>query len=661
MEFMNDPDFVRSPLTGLGRDHWMAIVRSLVDGVFSHVESPEGPVLLPKPSPVCYPNEGDPASRFRAAEFEGISRTLMAALPLIAADRNAMSHGIGLFEFYRSQILLMSTPDSPRFLGTFEQFDAGVGRQLHQHTCEGAVLSLCLMLLPDLWNSYSQSEKKQIAKMISNYAHGRTNAQNWRMFNVLMLTFLKKNGFGIDDAVLQDHLLNLMSYYSGDGWYVDHASYDMYNPWAFHFWLPYWCTLYGDEHEPEIAAIIESRNRQFVETWPRFYDRRGHQLMWGRSLIYRFAAAAALTVRFVRPEPGMNPGFARRIASGNLQQFFLQKGFLKNNVPCLGFTRPFESLIQPYSCAASPFWFSQLFTALLLPESNPFWAATENEGFWPELGGRSVEINLSGPGIQIINHGKTGATEIRTAKVSHREPYYNQLSFNTFFGWEATDGEGPHSGHYSFREQGRDEPFRLPGTISYSRSEGGVLYRQLDLKSDLPRPYYGGEWMDLADITVPGGVIRVDRLRVAYANDLVLGHYALPHVDGGAVAVVQGDADGCRVISAETDGRAICMTAVHGWSRLHPMQRSRVNSEADESTYIMAERSRETDSPGMEIFITVLLHRSDNTPWSADEQMPINEWHIVPLTEGGFPCGVKLELKDGRTFIVNYKNIDGCH
>jgi len=270
-------------------------------------------------------------------------------------------------------------------------------------------------------------------------------------------------------------------------------------------------------------------------------------------------------------------------------------------------------------------------------------------------------MELAGPGIQLINHGKTGTTEIRSAKVSHGEPYYNQLLFNTAFCWEAQTESGANAGIYSFRETGCNEPFHIPCAIGYSRVEDEVLYRQLNLKNpDGERPYFGGEWMDLADITIPGGVLRVDRLRVAYKNDLILGHLALPHINHCAAETSRFEIEGCSGISAKiADGRTAAMVAVHGWRGLGSTQHSGLNPETENSTVIFSERTRTQDYSGIELFITVMLHRLDGDEWTDDELMPIRKWRIIPWTKEGFPCAVEIELKDGRSILVDYKNMDG--
>ena len=63
----------------------------------------------------------------------------------------------------------------------------------------------------------------------------------------------------------------------------------------------------------------------------------------------------------------------------------------------------------------------------------------------------------------------------------------------------------------------------------------GVLYRQLIMRKP---PNNGvGYIIDLAEITIPGGVIRVDRCRLAFEHELTLGHFGLPHMDGKKAGV----------------------------------------------------------------------------------------------------------------------------
>ena len=657
------PDPVRSPLTGLTRQHWLDAARFLTEGVFQYIEDMDAPIALPKQNDVSYPQPEDPQHRFQAAEFEGLSRTMMAAGPVLADNPDTVCHGINLRDYYANQILLGTDPRSPRFWGRISEFTKTSGRMQFQQTVEGAALVINLMnTRKRIWDHYSVKERQQVADLISDYAHNLTIGHNWRFFNVLMLTFLKVNGYAIDEAALLDHLQHLLSCYVGDGWYIDDTNYDLYNPWGFHFYGPLWFRWYGDEHEPEIAALIQERNREFMKNWPRFFARDGKQLMWGRSIIYRFAASTAFGAHFLMNDPVIDPGFARRIASGNVLQFLTREELYVNGLPCLGYYGPFEPLIQFYSCAASPFWLAKVFVALTLPEDSPFWTAQENEGFWPGLGERTETVELPGPGMQVINHGSTGTTELRTGKVLLHDTYYNQLQFNPDFPVETETPLGTNAASYSIREKDMGHAFRIPLNIAFNKIEDGSLYRLQNTQPvGLIDPNKGGvnrgpERIDYADIVIPGGVIRVDRVRVPYRYELQLGHFALPHFKDRAAEVEKA---GNGLVASIADGRKLAMIPVHGWDRIDAAVHRKLNPEADESTVLYCERIREQDYSGMEVFVTVQLHRLDGGDWTEDELNPIASLEILPWAPSGSACGVKLLLRDGRDYLIDYGYVDG--
>ena len=658
-----DPDYGLSPHTGMTRRHWLDAARMMTDGVFRHIADINAPIALPKQSSVTYPQANDPEWRFKAAEFEGLARTLLAAGPVMAADPEVESNGLRLRDYYANQILLATDPTSPRYLGRISDFTRVSGRVQHQHTVEGAALVIGLASTkPLVWDRYTDAQRDQVAALISDYAHALSIGHNWRFFNVLMLTFLKANGYSIDDAALEDHLQHLLSNYVGDGWYIDDTNYDLYNPWGFHYYGPLWCDWFGREHMPAVAEIIEKRNREFVRTWPRFFSRRGKQLMWGRSIIYRFAASAAFGAHFLFDDPVIDPGFARRIASGNLLQFLSRPGVMVNGLPCLGYYGPFEPLIQFYSCAASPFWMAKCFVALGLPEDSPFWTTRENESYWPELGAASASTELEGPGLQVVNHGARGTTELKPAKVLLNETYYNQLQLNPDFPLEAPSPEGANAANYTVREHDAGHDFRMPLSIAFNKFEDGVLYRVQNTKpkggSD---PHKGGvnrgpECIDLADIVLPGGVLRIDRVRIPYRYELHLGHYALPHRYGGHAAV---ERHGKSCTASIGDGRKVAMTPIHGWDRIRTATHQGLHPEADASTVLYAERVREKDYSGMEVFATVMLHRIDGGDWTEDELEPVDSFEVLPWSPTGVACGVRVRLKDGREYLIDYGRVDG--
>ncbi len=651
---VTDPDRTLSPFTGMARRHWIDAGQFLLEGVFGHVPAFDDPIRLQGPEGRTYPKPDDPAFKHRAREFEGLARTFMIAAPLVADRPDVEAGGYGLRDYYANQILLASDPSHPNYLGTITQWLEETGTPLYQHTAEGAALALGLWWSKDvIWDRYSKAERDQVARLLHDYTHHRTNAHNWRSFNVTMGTFLKLTGYDVDDALLRDHLENLLAYYAGDGWYRDLGSYDYYSCWAFQFYLPIWAEMYGYDHEPEMASIIERRHARLAETYPLMFGRDGKSLMWGRSIIYRCAASAAIASAFCLKETPLDPGWARRIASGNLLQFIARDDVFVEGIPSLGFYRTFDPLVQGYSCAASPFWLAKIYLAMTHAADSPFWTATETEGAWPEIGQGQRTVSLSGPGLTITAHGPTGATELRPGKVPGKSnPNYTRLAYHTEFLWEDDAPEGATAMAYSLREYlPQIQEFNAHQDLRYGGMEGGVLYRHGQLRGWMAR-------MDYADIPVPGGVLRVDRPRIPQCHELHLAHYGMPHVGGKAPTVERRDVDGYPVLLGAIPGRQIALVAYSGWDALETMVHEERNAEATTSTVLYARRVRERDFSPIELLVTLMLHKTDDAPWTDEALQPVATLEPVPWTASGQPHGLVVTLKDGSTYTIDWGNIE---
>jgi len=652
---VRNPDTRLRPFSGLARRHWLEAAEYLLDGVFGHVRDFEAPIVFPKPSQVLYPKDTDPPWKHRAMEFEGLARTFMLAAPLLAEKPETRVRGFALRDYYANQILALSDPRSPCYAGKISELDQQYNAKLYQHTVEGAALTVGLLeSRAVIWERFTPAQKDQVAGLLSDFALARTNGHNWRWFNVLMAAFLKLNGYPVDEAPIRDHLQNILAFYAGDGWYRDGQTFDYYSCWAFQFYAPIWCWCYGYRHEPEAAAILEQRHAELMRTYPLMFGRNGYSLMWGRSSIYRCAASAPLAGAFLLKQTPLDPGWARRICSGNLLQFLARDDFLANGIPSLGFYGPFEPMVQGYSCAASPFWVSKLFLALTVPADAPFWTAAENEGAWPGLGRGQKTAVLPGPGLVLTAHGPSGAAELRSAKILSKssDPNYLRLAYNTAFLWESDSKAGATAMSYCLREAGAEKEFYPHVDLLFGGVQGGVLYRLAHLRSWMAR-------LDLADLPIPGGVIRVDRLRIPQDYELHLGHYALPHLVGRKPLVCEVTAAGHAAITAAIPGRRVALLAYHGWDGVAAMEHQGLNAETSGSTVIYARRLRPRINSGVELVVTVMLHRTDDGEWTEDELCPIRQAEFLPYAPSGQPCGLRLSLRDGAQFLVDYGNLEG--
>ena len=674
---VENPDFDLSPFSGMSKKHYIELAKYLLERAFTHVKFLETPLTFPVVPGKTYPQPDAPEWRYRSADFEALERTFTLAAPLIHIDPATTINNINLRDYYCLHLYNAFTPGHANSLPLPEDLPDSN----YQFTCEFGGLFKTLLLMPDtIWFRFTEKQRDEMVVTISKWAHHRTTQNNWRIFNITTLSFLKKYGYAIDDELLKSHLLWVVSYHSGDGWYLE-QTYNYYSISLFIVYTTIWNRTFGDQYYPEIAEIIEKSARKLMESVTGFFARNGYINMWSRSICYRTWVSGAFPVAFMLKEKsGLDAGWARRLCSGSLLQFVTREEFYCNDIPSLGFYGQKEYMIQNYSCAGSPFLMFLPFICLALPDNSPFWTAKENEGMWEGLGNNSNKIVLENPGLVLVNHGKTGTSEIIPGKVYYDDPNYSKLAYNTHFPWEDHNPNGGTSMEYSFRSldprdlRGDDVNFYLTGqkidndseknsifTTSQSMLYNGirkdVLYRQAIMRKP---PNNGvGYIIDLAEITIPGGVIRVDRTRLAFEHELTLGHFGLPHINGQKAIVNQFEEGNRMVITASIPGRRVALIAYHGWDALNTLVHSDRNAEADESTVIYTTRKRMAKNPAMELMIMVLLHKTDDSEWTDEELSPIKELTITEVTANWSALGATIILHNNETFEIDFRDIDG--
>jgi len=674
---VKDPDFDLSPFTGMTKKHYIACAKYILERAFNHVDSLETPISFPIVPGKTYPQPNAPQWRYRSAEFEALERTFNLAGPLIHVDPEVTIKNMKLRVYYSLQLYKACTPGHPNSLPLPEELPDST----YQFTCEFGGLCKTLLLMPDtIWNTYTQKQKDEMAACISKWGHHRTTQNNWRIFNIVTLSFLKKHGYEIDDHALKAHLLWVASYHSGNGWYLE-QTYNYYTISLFIVYLIIWNRTFGDEFYPEIAETIEKSAQELYKTYVNFFGRDGYVTMWARSITYRTWISGGFPVSFMlKGESPLDPGMARRLCSGSLLQFVTREEFYENDIPALGYYRHTEYVLQNYSCAGSPFIMFIPFIALTLPDDSPFWTTKENEGFWDNLGNETNIEVLNNPGIVLANHGKTGTSEIIPGKVYYQDPNYSKLAYNTHFPWEDHNPQGGTAMEYSFRSldprdlRGDDIHFYLTGikvknnseknsiyttseSMLYNGVRNEVVYRQAIMRKP---PNNGvGYIIDLAEIIIPGGMIRVDRTRMAFEYELTLGNYGLPHLKGVKAEVNQFLDGNKNVVTASIPGRKVALITYNGWDDVNSLTHEGRNAEADKSTVIYAHKKRVEKNPPMELMISVLLHKTDDTEWTEAELTPIKNIEIMDITPKLSALGATITLNTNKKFEVDFIDMDG--
>ena len=670
---VNHPDYTLSPFTGMTRKHWLEAGEYLLQGIFQHIKTFDDPVVVPRQeTAITYPHSADAVWEHKAEYFEGLARSFFIAAPMIHNCPELEVCGYSMREYYKAHVLRSCTKGDPQCVGHFNELVKLTGEpyRAFQQTVETCALVICLWVCKEeIWDTYSKEEKDRIADFLLPFAHGYTVPQNWRLFNMLDMAFLKMEGYPIDETVMLEHAKSILDYYAGDGWYRDGHSFDYYSCWAFNVYAPIWNLWYGYEHMPYIAQRFEEISNELMRTYPDFFDRDGFTNMWGRSNIYRNAATSAFEGNLLLRNSTVNAGLARRISSGSLLQFLTREDFLQDGIPTLGFYRQFSPLVQGYSCAESPFWLGKAFLCLHLPEDHPFWTAKENNGTWDILGPSEVKVTaLDGPALCFSNHQANGETILRTGKVvkqpgdEHSMWNYSKLCYNTKYPWEAKPSELVEAQQYVLKDLVSGSVEKGNATF-WSGQQNGVLYRRQFFNYRLDTECHWLNAMDLADFAVPYGIMRVDKLRLyGHPVSLTLGTYGFP--DNGT-EVIRQEQDGAQAIVLkgwDFAGREkqLVMTIYGGWDTIHCLRSQNTNPDSENSIIVYAETARqELYRNGPYILISQVLTKESHEDFTADEIFPIRRVSYSDPENWGSYGAVTVEWKDKHSSTVDFEGIEG--
>lgn len=663
---VNYPDLELSPYTGMTKKHWIDACYFLLEGIFSNVTDIDKPIRCPRTEfVISYPNKHTAPWKEYAAKFEGLDRSFLIAAPLLYNEPQAEVCGYSMAEYYKRHILFAVTKESPDYMLDLNDVkkNAFPNESAFQHTCECASLVIGLdQCKAVIWDTYSKEEKDRIANYLMEFGVSKTIAHNWRLFNMLILGFLWKEGYSVNEDMIRDHAQVILSYYAGDGWYRDGHRFDYYSPWAFQVYGPIWNSWYGYEKEPYIAKKIEEYANEMMQVYHSMFDKEGKVTMWARSGIYRNAATAPFASIFLLKNHNINPGLARRIHSGALLQFLTCESVFENGVPTLGFYGGFPPILQDYSCAESPFWIANSFVSLCLPDEHPFWTERENNGDWDTLSKKTSKICImNGAGIVTYQHGGNGSTEFCTAKnvFEPEDSYikaYIRKAFHSQYPWEDFDYKGAEAMQYSIRFR-EEEKAQVPNIILYGGVKNGVLYRNEYF--NFQYNFQGTACMQLADFPVYNGLIHVDKMRIHEKPFcLTLGAYGFP-VEGN-ICIERKEKDGIAALVVKNKVRQLAFVNYGGFEELKWKKRKGVNAIAEESILMYGVCKREEYYEYKPyILISAILSKNGTEDFSEEELYPIERIEYTDLQKCGGYGPIQFYLKDGRTMMVDYEKMEG--
>ncbi|MBK7097125.1 MAG: DUF2264 domain-containing protein [Sphingobacteriales bacterium] len=432
-------------------------------------------------------------------------------------------------------------------------------------------------------------------------------------------------GYPVNEKLLVEYLDKSLDHYRGDGWYNDNPAYDYYSMWAFQMYGPLWAEYFGKKYYPGYAEKFLKNFDDLKTTYPYMFSKDGEMIVWGRSMSYRIASVVPFALMGLQKDPKVNYGWMRRIASGVMKQFITHPEFLKDNVPTLGVYGSFEPAVQPYSCRGSVYWMGKAFFALMLPKDSPFWTATENDGAWDTAMQKNKVYNhfADTANILITDYPNIGASEIRSwCKVKligawetfRASENYNRLSYNSAFPWQADSADGVVSMNYIIKNTKNEwEPLRL---YDFKKFENGIYYRDAVLETN------PGIKLQLAEIPLPNGILRIDHISSDTATALRLGHYALPKLEK-PITTTKRKIKGHEAMIIDNGQYQLAIVNVKGWKKAYDVETKNVHPQSKISKVLNL--SDQIKAGENKTYITLMLWKKSGEKWSDDEMLPIRK------------------------------------
>jgi hypothetical protein len=363
--------------------------------------------------------------------LEGFARTFLLAGFRIAGDQ-----GVGLdalIDWYAKGIDTGTDPSAP---------DRWVRLDEHpQAKVEAASIALILDLTrPWLWDRLSGEVQERVVEYLSPAVGDASYPRiNWVWFRLVVQTFLHSVGGPSSATEMAEDLATHDSFLHADGWMSDGPTraYDHYGGWALHLYPILWARMAG---AADLAAERCCRDLagldRFLQDAVALIGADGSPLIQGRSLIYRFAAAAPFWVGALAQVPSLAPGVLREAATRTVWHFVDRGVPDERGLLPLGWHGPWPRLAQSYSGPSSPYWSSKGLLGIALPPDHPVWTSpaqplpvdTEDTLRAARAPGWLIASSRADGIVRVINHGTDHASEGADVADS---PLYARIGYST--------------------------------------------------------------------------------------------------------------------------------------------------------------------------------------------------------------------------------------
>ncbi|MDN4479872.1 DUF2264 domain-containing protein [Demequina muriae] len=310
-----------------------------------------------------------------------------------------------------------------------------------QAKVEAASIALILdMTRPWLWEGLDSTVQRRVIDYLAAAVGDDTYPRiNWVWFRLVVQTFLRSVGGPHSEAEMREDLATHDTFVRPGGWLSDGAerAFDHYSGWALHLYPALWSRMEGAR---DLAAGRAAQDRllldRFLTDALSLVGADGSPLIQGRSLIYRFAAAAPMWAGVLSEVPSHDAGTLRAAAMRIVQHFVDRGAPDEDGLLTLGWHGPWPALAQRYSGPGSPYWAAKGLLGLALPAHHEVWGAPAAQ--LPIDSGDVIRL-AQAPGwiisgtsddgiVRVVNHGTDHAVE---GALTGDSPLYARLTYST--------------------------------------------------------------------------------------------------------------------------------------------------------------------------------------------------------------------------------------
>jgi hypothetical protein len=369
--------------------------------------------------------------------YDSVSRMLPAIAAWVASGRQPARDGVLLRIFQNA-----FDPAHPDY------WRAAPSDRQHQLQVESSIVAWSLFLAADRILPRMTSQQRANAQdWLASCTRIPVRSNNWAWFTAVnqaarISLGRKWKEFSGDPAWMIEDLktLDQMAAPGNDGWYSDSLReevYDYYNFWVFASHFLYWNRIAGEQY-PEWRGRFGARLKPFLERAPCFFGANGSHVLFGRSLIYRWAVLTPLVLAYCQGLWPHSPGLLRAIVRRNFEYlwslgaFDARLGKLRESLSGGGTREIRESYVDN----GHPYWGMQAFALYLIPPNDPFWTAAEEK---LPVEKQSFRVTFEGPRMLAGGDRDTGEVRWVHSVNGHHEPEYrdkySKFSYSSHFPW----------------------------------------------------------------------------------------------------------------------------------------------------------------------------------------------------------------------------------